>query len=135
MEQYTGAEDCPFCNIASVYKSPSNSSDSVLSYIPEKVDVTKTAPSCFLVLAAPNVMAFLDIMPMVEGHLLVVVRDHRPKVEDMQPEESRDVGFWLPLLAKAVKNVTGTGDYNIVQNNGMLSPVCDIILRAKDVDS
>lgn len=55
---------------------------------------------------------------MTEGHLLVVVRDHRPKVEHMEPEESRDVGFWLPLLAKAVKGVTRVADYNIVQNNG-----------------
>ena len=69
-------------------------------------------------------MAFLDILPMTMGHLLVVVRDHRPKVEHMEAEESRDIGFWLPLLAKAVKNVTGTADYNIVQNNGTfdLSP-------------
>lgn len=111
-------EDCPFCNIATNYPSPPDSDGTLLSYIPEKVDVNQTAPPCFLVLAAPNVMAFLDILPMTLGHLLVVVRDHRPKVENMEPEESRDVGFWLPLLAKAVKNVTGTGDYNIVQNNG-----------------
>jgi diadenosine tetraphosphate (Ap4A) HIT family hydrolase len=117
LEQYP--EDCPFCNIATAYPSPPHSDGSLLSYIPEKLDVTKTTPSCFLVLAAPNVMAFLDILPMTLGHLLVVVRDHRPKVEDMEPEESRDIGFWLPLLAKAVKNVTGVNDYNIVQNNGM----------------
>jgi diadenosine tetraphosphate (Ap4A) HIT family hydrolase len=118
MDQYTGAEDCPFCNIAANYPSPTSETGSLLSYVPEKIDVTKTEPSCFLVLAAPNVLAFLDILPMTEGHLLVVVRDHRPKVEHMEPEESRDVGFWLPLLAKAVKGVTGVADYNIVQNNG-----------------
>lgn len=30
------------------------------------------------------------------------------------------VGFWLPVLAKVVARVTGTTDYNLVQNNGML---------------
>ncbi|KAK7535765.1 uncharacterized protein J3D65DRAFT_626193 [Phyllosticta citribraziliensis] len=33
-------------------------------------------------------------------------------------EEGRDLGFWLPLLAKTVAAVTGVSDYNIVQNNG-----------------
>ena len=28
------------------------------------------------------------------------------------------VGFWLPLLARTVAQVTGVTDYNIVQNNG-----------------
>src|SRR4051794_27211758 len=28
------------------------------------------------------------------------------------------VGFWLPVLARVVKRVTGSTDYNIVQNNG-----------------
>lgn len=37
-------------------------------------------------------MAFLDIMPMTEGHLLVTCRPHRQKVADMQPEETADVG-------------------------------------------
>jgi hypothetical protein len=113
-------QDCPFCVNASAYPASSDASSdsSLLSCIPESVDVTKTTPSCFLVLSAPRVMAFLDILPMTQGHLLVIVRDHRPKVEHMEPEESRDIGFWLPLLAGAIKNVTGTTDYNIVQNNG-----------------
>jgi hypothetical protein len=116
VDQYP--EDCPFCINAAAYPPENSSDSSLLSYVPEKLDVTKTSPSCFLVLSAPRVMAFLDILPMTPGHLLVVVREHRPKVEHMEAEESRDVGFWLPLLAKAVKNVTGTSDYNIVQNNG-----------------
>jgi hypothetical protein len=28
------------------------------------------------------------------------------------------VGFWLPILSRAVVKVVGTSDYNIVQNNG-----------------
>jgi diadenosine tetraphosphate (Ap4A) HIT family hydrolase len=119
-------EDCPFCTNAAAYPAPPETlwGTSLSSCIPEKVDVAQTSPSCFLVLSAPRVMAFLDILPMTQGHLLVVVRDHRPKVEHMEAEESRDVGFWLPLLAKAVKNVTGTSDYNIVQNNGTEDYAC-----------
>jgi diadenosine tetraphosphate (Ap4A) HIT family hydrolase len=30
------------------------------------------------------------------------------------------IGFWLPILARVVKQVTGVSDYNIVQNNGKI---------------
>ncbi|CAN9156001.1 unnamed protein product [Alternaria sp. RS040] len=36
----------------------------------------------------------------------------------MEPVESREIGFWLPVLARTVAKVTGVTDYNIVQNNG-----------------
>lgn len=36
----------------------------------------------------------------------------------MEAVESREIGFWLPLLARMVSKVTGVTDYNIVQNNG-----------------
>ena len=78
------------------------------------------------------------------GHLLVTTRHHKVKVADMEAVESREIGtlmfdcipsrllfhlpvcsthannqgFWLPLLARTVAQVTGVSDYNIVQNNG-----------------
>jgi len=124
-------QTCPFCTIASAYpfppasatpKAPTRSGDDeefLLTAVPDAPDVTKVQPSCFLVLSAPEVMAFLDILPMTRGHLLVVVREHRGKVADLEAGEGRDVGFWLPVLAKVVAKVTGTSDYNIVQNNGV----------------
>lgn len=116
-------EDCPFCANAAAYPAPDSSlwGTDLTASIPKTVDITQITPSCFLVLSAPRVLAFLDIQPMTAGHLLVVAREHRPKVEHLQAEESRDIGFWLPLLATAVKKVTGTADYNIVQNNGTLN--------------
>jgi hypothetical protein len=33
-------------------------------------------------------------------------------------ETDLSVGFWLPILSRAVVKVVGTSDYNIVQNNG-----------------
>jgi hypothetical protein len=135
-------QSCPFCTIARAYPSPPTAptsstelssspsypsssipqSDSLLQYVPSTVDVEKTSPSCFLVLSSPHVVAFLDILPMTRGHLLVCVRGHREKIEHVDGTEGRELGFWLPILAKAVKTVTGVGDYNIVQNNGMFYP-------------
>lgn len=57
------------------------------------------------------------------------MRNHRRKVEDLEAEEARDIGFWLPVLAKAVRRVTGTADYNVVQNNGMLLLVLSLYVR------
>ncbi|PVI08517.1 HIT-like protein [Periconia macrospinosa] len=82
------------------------------------VDPERTSPASFVVLASKDGVAFLDILPMVGGHLLVATRQHRVKVADMKSEEAREMGFWLPILSRVVARVTGVDDYNIVQNNG-----------------
>ncbi|KAF2120643.1 HIT-like domain-containing protein [Lophiotrema nucula] len=118
-------DTCPFCNIAAAFPVPSRRlwtspfvdvADAVP--IERESDPEKTSPSSFVVLAAKDVVAFLDILPMTKGHLLVATREHRVKVSDVEAEESRDMGFWLPILARVVSQVTGVTDYNIVQNNG-----------------
>ncbi|KAF2472007.1 HIT-like protein [Lindgomyces ingoldianus] len=123
-------QSCPFCNIASAFPFPSSSSSStspapssesgLLECVPsdKASDPEKTDPNSFVVLSSRNVTAFLDILPMTEGHLLVATRGHRVKVADMEGSEGREIGFWLPVLARVVAQVTGVEDYNIVQNNG-----------------
>jgi hypothetical protein len=66
-------------------------------------------------------MAFLDIMPLSPGHLLVTTRRHHEKISDVSEEESRELGLWLPRLSRVLANVTGVWDWNIVQNNGILA--------------
>lgn len=80
-------------------------------------------------------MAFLDILPMAPGHILLTTRDHYQKVSDLynpktgedwasqrtaskSREDSRAIGEWLPLVSRALCKVTGIEDWNIVQNNG-----------------
>ncbi|KAL1637961.1 hypothetical protein SLS58_009078 [Diplodia intermedia] len=118
-------EACPFCNISTAYPPPPQNGDeegedddSILASIPTAMDPARVDPAAYLVLSAPRVLAFLDILPMTRGHLLVTTREHRGKLQDVQGAEGKDVGFWLPLLAKTVSRVTGVTDYNIVQNNG-----------------
>lgn len=65
-------------------------------------------------------MAFLDIMPLSPGHMLVTTRRHHEKISDVSEEESRELGLWLPRLSRVLANVTGVWDWNIVQNNGIL---------------
>ncbi|KAF2276183.1 HIT-like protein [Westerdykella ornata] len=126
-------DSCPFCNIASAFPSPSFQSrsrastsssssrvESLIDCVPSDAasNHEKTTPSSFIILASQDVIAFLDILPMTRGHVLVATRNHRVKVEDMRGEEGREMGFWLPVLARVVSRVSGSTDYNIVQNNG-----------------
>jgi diadenosine tetraphosphate (Ap4A) HIT family hydrolase len=83
-------------------------------------DPELVSPSAFVVLNSPLCMAFLDIMPLSPGHLLVTTRKHNEKISEVSDAESRDLGRWLPLLSRVLANVTGVWDWNIVQNNGIL---------------
>ncbi|KAF4978186.1 hypothetical protein FZEAL_5394 [Fusarium zealandicum] len=107
---------CPFCAICSIYKpyDPLNPPpQSSLLLDPELV-----APSSFIVLSTPILIAFLDILPLSRGHLLLCPRPHRPKLTDVTVSEAAYLGRYLRLLSKAVSRVTGVEDWNVVQNNG-----------------
>jgi diadenosine tetraphosphate (Ap4A) HIT family hydrolase len=92
------ADACPFCTIAAAYP-PSTSplwtskEEDLLGCVPAgAVDPEKTSPGSFVVLASRDVVAFLDILPMVGCHLLVATRGHRVKVGDMEGVEGREMG-------------------------------------------
>jgi diadenosine tetraphosphate (Ap4A) HIT family hydrolase len=53
---------------------------------------SKTEPASHVVLRSRDVVAFLDILPMTRGHLLVCSREHRGKVEGLRGRESREIG-------------------------------------------
>ncbi|KAF1365066.1 HIT-like protein [Lizonia empirigonia] len=125
------AEACPFCAIAAAYPHPGapgepqlwrreSAAESLAYAVPgeEECGGGKTSPESFVVVRSRDVVAFLDVMPMTGGHLLVATRSHVVKIADMATQESREMGFWLPLLARTVAKATGVADYNIVQNNG-----------------
>ena len=99
---------CPFCEIA-IHYPPTTSLES---------DHELTSPPAFVVLSTPLCMAFLDIMPLSPGHLLVTTRKHHEKISDVGEEEAREMGAWLPRLSRVLANATGVWDWNIVQNNG-----------------
>jgi diadenosine tetraphosphate (Ap4A) HIT family hydrolase len=88
--------ECPFCKIAAAYpatsESPLAASRKAQDCVPDDADATKVDPNCYLVLSSPDVMAFLDIMPMAPGHLLVATRRHRVKIGDVPSDEASDIG-------------------------------------------
>jgi|SRR5579871_3834417 len=86
---------CVFCQIASAYPtSASLTSTSRCDAVPseEDSDSQKISPSCFLILNTPKVMAFLDIMPITSGHILLATRQHWQRIEEVGAEEAREIG-------------------------------------------
>ncbi|KAH6646560.1 HIT-like domain-containing protein [Truncatella angustata] len=110
------AAPCPFCSIASTYSSfdplTPPAIDSPL------IDPEKLAPTSFIVLSTPTLLAFLDILPLSPGHLLLCPRRHASKLTDVTASEAAELGSHLRVLSKALVRATGVGDWNVVQNNG-----------------
>ncbi|KAF9887813.1 Histidine triad nucleotide-binding protein 2, mitochondrial [Aspergillus nanangensis] len=115
---------CPFCNIAASYpplppttSSPQNEPGQTADEPPQT--------QAFLILSTKYVLAFLDIMPLTRGHVLVVTRDHYEKLGDMDVRASREIGQWLPIMSRVVMRTLYGDDmdsdwhWNVVQNNGI----------------
>lgn len=120
---------CPFCRIASIYApydptspppaaSSSSSSSADNDNAPLSPTRTSPGPETYMLLSTPVVMAFLDIMPLSRGHLLLCPRRHAPKLTGTTAAEARELGYYLRVLSAALGRVTGVHDWNVVQNNG-----------------
>ena len=63
-------------------------------------------------------IAFMDIQPVNQGHVLVVPREHYESLPDVPPEIGAHLFQVTMKLAAAVRRVTGCEDMNIVVNSG-----------------
>lgn len=111
-------DDCPFCRISTLYPcydphSPPPPTSPTLS-----TDLAFPNPETYVLLSTPLVIAFLDIMPLSRGHLLLCPRRHTPKLTGTTAPEARELGYWLRVLSTALSRSTGVEDWNVVQNNG-----------------
>ena len=66
-------------------------------------------------------LAFLDIGPLADGHLLWIPKEHYETLHEMPGERVSSLCAPLPRLGEAVKNVTGAAGYNVLQNNGRVA--------------
>lgn len=73
---------------------------------------------CHKVYEDEHVLSFLDIGPISAGHTLVIPKEPAEKLHQLSEESAAAIGRVLPRIAEAVVAVTGTADYNILQNNG-----------------
>ena len=71
-----------------------------------------------VVLREPDVVAFLDIQPLADGHVLVVPRAHVPRVEDLKPSAADALFRAVVRLAGPVREALGAAGTTIGINNG-----------------
>jgi histidine triad (HIT) family protein len=76
---------------------------------------------CHRVYEDEHVLAFLDIGPLSDGHLLVIPKEAKAQIDELSDESAAAIGRVLPRLARAVMAATGAKAYNILQNNGALA--------------
>ena len=76
---------------------------------------------CHKVYEDDLVLAFLDIGPTAPGHTLVIPKEAQPTLDRLSDESAAAIGRVLPRLCRAVMKVTGTSQYNVLQNNGPLA--------------
>jgi histidine triad (HIT) family protein len=76
---------------------------------------------CHRVYEDEHVLAFLDIGPLSDGHLLVIPKEAKAQIHELSDESAAAIGRVLPRLARAVMQATGATAYNILQNNGAMA--------------
>ncbi|MDI9403611.1 MAG: HIT domain-containing protein, partial [Limnohabitans sp.] len=66
---------------------------------------------CHRVYEDEHVLAFLDIGPLSDGHLLVVPKEATAFLHELSDESAAAIGRVLPRLARAVMHASGATAY------------------------
>ncbi len=66
----------------------------------------------------PDVVAFLDVQPLADGHVLVVPRAHTACVEDLSPAAADALFRTVVRLAGPVRTALGAAGTTVAINNG-----------------
>lgn len=73
---------------------------------------------CIKIFENEDVLSFLDIGPISDGHTLVIPKQHYETVAQCPPEVMEKVGRVLPKIALAVQQGMDSDAYNVLCNNG-----------------
>ena len=73
---------------------------------------------CHRVYEDDQVLAFLDINPLSEGHTLVIPKEPAKTLDALSSEASAAIGRVLPRISRAILAATGAKAFNVLQNNG-----------------
>ena len=64
-----------------------------------------------------HVFAFLDIAPLSFGHALLIPKERAKTLDLLSDESAAAIGRVLPRLCRAIKRLTGTAAFNVLENN------------------
>lgn len=70
------------------------------------------------VLETDDAVAFLDIRPVIRGHVLLVPKEHHADLTDLPEALAAGSASLLPRLCRAIKAATGADGFNVIVNNG-----------------
>ena len=73
------------------------------------------------VLETPDCLAFMDIGPLAEGHVLLIPASHVETIDRMSATDAAAMLGQLPRLVRAVQAAAGCEGVNVLQNNGAVA--------------
>ena len=73
---------------------------------------------CLKVFEDDAALAFLDVGPLADGHVLLIPKRHYERLDAMPADAASELMQHLPRLAAAVLAATGADAYNILVNIG-----------------
>ncbi|MFQ5489708.1 MAG: HIT family protein [Phycisphaerae bacterium] len=79
--------------------------------------VSGQIPAC-KILDTDSAIAFLDIGPLADGHLLLIPKTHYGRIDEMPADQAAGLAELLPRLGRVLVQVTGADGFNVLQNNG-----------------
>ncbi|MEL6328817.1 MAG: HIT family protein [Planctomycetota bacterium] len=65
-----------------------------------------------------HVIAILDINPLSDGHTLVIPKEPAATMAQLSDDAASSLGRVLPRICRALAEVTGCAESNVLQNNG-----------------
>ena len=63
-------------------------------------------------------IAFLDINPVIRGHVLLVPKAHHATLSELPDDLAAESARLVPRLARAIRAATGADGLNLIVNNG-----------------
>lgn len=82
--------------------------------------IIKGTIPCHKIFETAKTLAFLDINPLSEGHILMIPKMHGERLHQLDEDYLADL---LPVASRIARKTLGEKgiDYNILQNNGRLA--------------
>ena len=88
------AAECPFCKM-----------------VAGQIPITKVYEN-------DDILVFLDIGPISDGHTLIIPKQHFEQLHECPPELLAKVASYLGKIARAVSSAMNSDGYNVLCNNG-----------------
>jgi len=71
---------------------------------------------CYKIAETDNVLAFLDVMPISRGHLLIIPKNHVELIYDANPEIMAEVMSTAVKISAVAKNILNCDGMNLLLN-------------------